>query len=125
MVYEIDGARFQGLNGFYDEIERVLEIEPAAWGRNLDAFNDVLRGEWGTPSGGFVLVWKNAIESAKRLGYEETVWRLKLRLRRCHPGSRSAVSHDLAAAEARIGPTVFDWLVNIIREHPLIELRLE
>ncbi len=55
----IDGARFKTLSEFYDEVERVL-IPGATWGRNLNAFNDILRGGFGTPDEGFVLVWKHA-----------------------------------------------------------------
>lgn len=50
MMYEIDGARFTTLEGFYDEVSRVL-IPGASWGHNLDAFNDILRGGFGTPPG--------------------------------------------------------------------------
>ena len=37
-VYEIDGAGFASLEGFFDEISKKL-IPNAKWGRNLDAFN--------------------------------------------------------------------------------------
>lgn len=124
MIYTIDGLRFQGLNGFYDEFSRVL-IPDCPWGRNLDAFNDVLRGGFGTPAGGFVLVWKNSSASRGWLGYEETVKRLELRLRRCHPENRERTRSALVAAQSGLGQTVFDWLVEIIGEHPQIELRLE
>lgn len=52
-VFVIDGARFDGLDGFWDEVARVL-IPNAKWGRNLDALADVLAGGFGTPTGGFV-----------------------------------------------------------------------
>ena len=35
-VLEIDGARFNDLEGFWDEVSRQL-IPGAEWGRNLDA----------------------------------------------------------------------------------------
>ena len=41
-TYEIDGEHFSTLEAFYE-------------GRNLDAFNDILRGGFGTPDEGFVL----------------------------------------------------------------------
>ena len=40
-----------------------------------------------------------------------------MRLLRCHPTNRDSVAADLAAAKAHSGPTVFDWLVEIIRDH--------
>src|ERR1051325_320154 len=115
-VYEIDGTRFSTLEEFYEEVSRVL-IPDAYWGRNLDPFNDILRGGFGTPEEGFVLVWKNSDLSRRRLGYPETVRQLGLRLEKCHPSNREYVAHDLEEAEREEGPTVFDWLVEIIRVH--------
>ncbi|MGH9681738.1 MAG: barstar family protein [Candidatus Acidiferrales bacterium] len=116
MRYEIDGQRFSTLEGFFDEVTRVL-IPAQKWGRNLDAFNDILRGGFGTPSGGFTLHWKNHGLSIKRLGYAETVRQLELRLQHCHLESRNSVLRDLELAQRSQGPTVFDWLVSIIRIH--------
>ena len=66
-VFEIDGARFSTLEEFYDEVDRVL-IPHAWWGRNLDAFNDILRGGFGTPECGFEIRWKDHQLSQERLG---------------------------------------------------------
>jgi RNAse (barnase) inhibitor barstar len=114
--YEIDGARFATLEEFYFEVSKVL-IPNQRWGQNLDAFNDILRGGFGTPSEGFTIRWKNHQISKQRLGYPETVCQLELRLKRCHPDSRDKVSRDLEIARQQKGPTVFDWLVDIIRIH--------
>jgi RNAse (barnase) inhibitor barstar len=115
-VYEIDGTDFASLEDFFDEISRKL-IPDASWGRNLDAFNDVLRGGFGTPKDGFVLRWKNSQISRERLGYAETIRQLQSRLARCHATNRYGVAEDLAAAEAHRGETVFDWLVDIVHIH--------
>ena len=47
-VFTIDGRRFSNMAGFYDEVERVFTFG-LDWkiGRNLDAFNDILRGGLG------------------------------------------------------------------------------
>jgi hypothetical protein len=58
------------------------------------------------------------------LGYPETVRQLQRRLERCHPESRVQVSSELRDAELGRGPTVFDWLVDIIRHEPSAELEL-
>lgn len=116
MVYEIDGMHFRTLEEFFDEISKVL-IPGSEWGRNLDAFNDILRGGFGTPDGGFVIRWRNHALSQERLGYGETIRQLEVRLQRCHSSNRKAVAAELAAARAGSGPTVFDWLVQIVREH--------
>jgi RNAse (barnase) inhibitor barstar len=115
-VYEIDGSRFSTLHGFFDEISRVL-IPGVYWGRNLDAFNDILRGGFGTPEGGFTLKWKNSGLSRERLGYAETAKLLEAQLQRSPPSDRESVAAELAAARQCVGPTVFDCLVEIIRCH--------
>jgi RNAse (barnase) inhibitor barstar len=114
-IYEIDGERFSTLEEFYSEIDRVMLL--SAWGHNLDAFNDVLRGGFGTPEEGFAIRWKNHGTSKSRLGYPETVRQLKLRLERCHPSNRESVSRYLQDAEQGKDQTVFDWLVDVIRRH--------
>lgn len=115
-VYEIDGSRFDTLESFYDEVSRVL-IPGAWWGRNLDAFNDILRGGFGTPEGGFVLRWKNSGLSRQRLAHVETVRQLELRAQRCHPANLPLVTRQLEEATAGQGDTVFDWLVETTRRH--------
>ncbi len=113
---ELDGARIDTLEQFWDEVERVL-IPGADWGRNLDAFNDILRGGFGTPEGGFVLVWKEAERSRRMLGYAETARWLEARLSRVHPSNVARFRERLAAAQSGSGETLFDTLVEIIRDH--------
>jgi RNAse (barnase) inhibitor barstar len=114
--YEIDGNDFSTLEEFFEEISRVL-IPGAVWGRGLDAFNDILRGGFGTPDEGFTLRWRNHRVSQQRLGYAETTRQLELRLERCHPTGRKKVAAELALARTQGGETVFDWLLEIIRVH--------
>ena len=114
--FEIDGENFRTLEEFFDEIGRVL-VPGIEWGRNLNAFNDILRGGFGTPENGFVLRWKNSAESRSRLGLPETIRQLEQNLQRCHPSNRAFVEHDLDLAKSGRGSTVFDWLVELIRVH--------
>ena len=113
--YEIDGSRFSTLDEFFDEIDRVLQ--PGQWGRNLNAFNDSLRGGFGTPDEGFTLRWKNHQVSRERLGHGETVRRLEKALTTVHPSHIPDLTKQLQAARAGNGPTAFDWLIEIIRLH--------
>src|ERR1041384_5371258 len=101
-VFTIDGAKFHTLEEFYDEISSIL-IPGSEWGRNLDAFNDILRGGFGTPKGGFTISWRNAALSQRRLGYDETIRQLEKRLQRCHPTNREAVQQLLAKAKEHQG----------------------
>ncbi|WP_441232814.1 barstar family protein [Bradyrhizobium sp. 930_D9_N1_4] len=112
----IDGSEFSTLEGFYDQVG--LRIIPGAeWGRNLEAFNDILRGGFGTPDEGFVFCWDDHEISKQNLGYDETARQLRKRLERCHPSNIGSVENDLAEALRHEGPTVFDWLIEIIRCH--------
>jgi hypothetical protein len=114
-VFEIDGLSFDSLEGFFDEFGRKLGTAP--WGRNFDAFNDVLRGGFGTPDGGFVLRWINSAASRAALGYDATIrWR-EQQLGRCHPDNVPMVEAALAAARRGEGETVFDILLEIISRH--------
>jgi RNAse (barnase) inhibitor barstar len=118
MRYQIDGAQFSTLEEFFDEVSRVL-VPGRLWGHNLDGFNDILRGGFGTPSGSFAIEWKNHALSQERLGYGETIRQLELQAENCHPQNRAKTLADLATARAHRGPTVFDWLTGIIRIHGL------
>ena len=120
----IDGSCFSTLQEFYGEVSRKI-IPGASWGRNLDAFNDILRGGFGTPEGGFILIWHCSEVSRDRLGHGEAAQELERRLERCHPSNRGQVELELQAARGARGPTAFDWLVEVIRSHDGIELRLQ
>ena len=122
--YEIDGRRTTSLSAFFAEVSQVL-LPGVSWGRNLDAFDDVLYGGFGTPDEGFVIRWRNSAEAREALGYPETVRQLEFRLAHCHPCSRDLVERELNLARANTGPTVFDWLVEIIRSHPDVPLVLD
>jgi len=124
VVLTIDGERFSTVSEFYEEVSREL-IPGADWGHNLDAFNDILRGGFGTPDEGFVLVWLHSHLSRERLGYGETIRELERRLMRCHPSNRVNVMELLSRARRSEGPTCFDWLVEIIQWHSNVELKLQ
>lgn len=115
-TYRINGERFSTLEEFYEEISRVL-IPGAWWGWNLDAFNDILRGGFGTPDEGFILIWEYSEASRHNLGFPETVRQLERRLERCDPTAECNVKEQLRNAQNFTGATVYDWLVEIIRVH--------
>ena len=114
-VFVIDGRNFDSLAGFFDEVGTSLGTSP--WGRNLNAFNDILRGGFGTPDGGFVLRWVSSDVSRAVLGYEATARHYESLLQSYHPANVQHVSHDLAAARRGEGQTLFDIVVEIIRDH--------
>lgn len=112
----IDGEHFSTLDEFFRHFQEQA-LDGACWGSNLDSFHDVLRGGFGTPEEGFLLIWKNHLLSRSRLGYAETQRVLRRRLTTCHPANDERVQAELALAQQHQGETVFDWLVEIIRIH--------
>ena len=68
---KINGDNFSDLETFYDEIEKVLTKNlNAKTGRNLDAFNDLLRGGFGVYDyeEPVKLIWTNFSKSKQTLG---------------------------------------------------------
>jgi len=125
-VFEIDGKNFSTLEEFYDEVEKQLIPDFGGFGRNLDAFNDILSGGFGTPFSGFILVWHASNISREQLGYPETVRQLELRLMKKNlpSSSRAKFESKIFSARQLQGPTIFDTLIEIIGEHPEVELKL-
>lgn len=116
IVYEIDGDDFSSLDEFYEEVSKKI-IPGADWGKNLDAFDDILEGGFGTPDEGFVIHWKNSARSKQKLGYGETVKYLETILNTCHPLNVEHVKEKLELAKRNVGETVFDILIEIIEKH--------
>jgi hypothetical protein len=114
-VLVIDGAAFSDFEGFAREFTRLLD--DYTWSGNLDAFNDILRGGFGTPEDGWVLTWLNSELSRAALGYEATARRLDGLLATCHPANRARIEAEIARAHSGQGPTRFDQIVGIIRDH--------
>jgi RNAse (barnase) inhibitor barstar len=113
---EIDGTEFSTLEEFFAHFQR-RALDGTPWGNNLDAFNDVLRGGFGTPEEGFHLRWKNHQLSKQRLGWDETARQLRNRLKTCCAESIPVVREELARALSHQGKTMFEVLVEIISEH--------
>jgi RNAse (barnase) inhibitor barstar len=111
----VDGECFKSLDAFFVHFQN--QALHGRWGNNLDAFNDVLSGGFGTPDVGFVILWKNHQLSKSLLGYPETSRVLRARLQTCHSSNIDNVKRNLARADANEGSTVFDWLVEIIKDH--------
>jgi RNAse (barnase) inhibitor barstar len=117
----IDGQNIHTLEEFYEEVGNKI-VPGATWGHNLDAFNDILCGGFGTPEEGFVLLWQNSQLSRKRLGYDETVRQLEIRKRHSRPSNIPQIDQEIARAKQNEGVTIFDWLVEIIEGHEIIDL---
>ncbi|MEU8112673.1 barnase inhibitor [Micromonospora sp. NPDC048947] len=114
-VLVIDGANFSDLDGFAREFSSLLCHY--AWNGNLDAFNDILRGGFGTPEAGWVFRWINSDLSRAALSHHATIRWLEQILCTCHPSNRASVRARISDAQQGRGPTLFDMLVEIVRAH--------
>lgn len=113
-IYQIDGNHFDDFAGFIVEMNRgYISHVGGNWEGNLDAFHDYF--SWSDQP--LVLRWRNSAKSQKDFGYEAMTDWLRGNLERCHPANRTSVEARLALAENRSGPTLFDWLVEIVREN--------
>jgi RNAse (barnase) inhibitor barstar len=124
----IDGNNFSTLDEFYDEVEAKL-TKGLDWkiGRNLDAFNDVLRGGFGVHDyeEKIKITWKNSAKSKIDLGKDETINYLGQIMENCHPSNRSSVKKALEEMKYGNGVILFDTIVGITREHEHIKLVLK
>lgn len=115
LTFVLDGDRIASLESFYDEFSRVI-LPGQFWGKNLDALDEILSGDWLPNVPVIEIIWANSHNSKTRLGYEETVRQLETRLQHCHPLNRPILMRELEAARQQKGPTVFDWLLEIFKE---------
>lgn len=122
-TFVIDGKEFATLEGFYDVLGRTLQLGEN-WGRNLDALDEVLCGGVGALKHGDTILWKNPMLSRMCLGYDETVRQLERQLREADVSQHSAIFEAIALAKTKKGETVFDWLVEIFRDHDEVSLVL-
>jgi RNAse (barnase) inhibitor barstar len=82
-----DGNQFSTLKSFYAEVENKC-TKDLGWkiGRNLNALNDVLRGDFGVHDyeEPVRVVWLSSDKSRHDLGWEEMVNYLSAKLTTCH-----------------------------------------
>lgn len=117
VTYVIEGSRITDLDRFWAEIGEAVNGPGGYFGRNLDAFADCLTGGMGTPDDGdFVIEWRDHTRSARALGHEETARHLDQLAGRAHESNRSRLREESAQAALGRGPTLFDRLVEIIRD---------
>ncbi|HSX05369.1 MAG TPA: barstar family protein [Candidatus Saccharimonadales bacterium] len=116
LTITINGNSFDNLDTFYDEVQQQLCPDFKSFGRNLDAFNDVLRGgfglfEYNEP---IKLIWANSDKSRKDLGYEaEAAFLKKIRIT-AHPSNYDSIDKRIEKAKNKQGPTLFDQILRII-----------
>jgi RNAse (barnase) inhibitor barstar len=121
----LEGTNIHDISSFYKEINRVfMQNEDWDLGESLDAFNDLLYGGFGILKGlpNIKLVWNDSKKCSHALGYDTTK---AYYLRKLEPGStfdRAYHEQKLAELETGNGRTYFEIILDIISEHPNIQL---
>ncbi len=123
----IDGNHFDDIKGFHDEVNIKLCPTFKEYGRNLSAFEDVLKGgflihEYGEP---IKLVWLNADKSKDDLGYEATLKQLEADEKTAHTANSQQINQAIIEANAQNGHTLFDSIVDIIKSQDNVTLELK
>lgn len=126
-TFVINGNNFSDLNGFYDEVQKTLTDNFNGFGRDFDAFNDILRGGFGRFEIGepIEIVWKSSKKSKKDLDYPETIQYLTERLNHARPDNIENAQRNLAEAKNKNGATIFDVILMIIWDNKNVKLTLD
>ena len=123
----IDGSVIDTIDQFYDEVERKL-TRGLSWapGRNLDAFNDMLRGGFGVHNDHepIIIRWIQSARSREALGKLATIDYLHERLKVCHPDNVSFVQTDLDEIQRGQGLTLFEEILGVIEDNDHVDLQL-
>ncbi len=122
---EILGHAIVDIPTFYAEINRVFMADES-WtlGESLDAFNDLLYGGYGAIKGHepVKLIWRDVDASRSALGVAATRTFLAEKLKRPDTFNVHMIAGQLDALERGAGQTYFDIVLEIIGDHPNIEL---
>ena len=113
----LDGDKFSDLKGFFTQASRAFGTPEGREIRNMDAFNDALRGGLGRHEvyEPLAIRWLHSDKSREDRGYEAAAAWYESLLEKAHPANREALEKRLAAARAGEGPTLFDTLTGVIR----------
>jgi RNAse (barnase) inhibitor barstar len=121
----IIGQNIHDIPSFYAEINRVfMADEDWNLANSLDALNDLLYGGYGAIKGRepIRLVWRDMANSASTLGMETTREFLEEKLQRPDVFNIGVIAQQLDALERGVGQNYFAIVLEIIADHPNIEL---
>jgi RNAse (barnase) inhibitor barstar len=121
----IEGSNIHDIASFYEEINRVfMRNEEWQLGNSLDAFNDLLYGGFGVldQNAETDIIWKDMNISREALGYEATKAFYTQKLAPDSPYNKSYHQEKLKELESGKGQTYFDIVLEVIADHPRLNL---
>lgn len=123
-TFIIEGSEIHDLASLYSEINRVFMYnENWQLAESLDAFNDLLYGDFGAlkevknPS----IIWKNFSESKDLLGKDFTIKWYQEKLKNPH-FNKEFIEKKIEELKSGKGQTYFEIILEIFAEHPKINL---
>ncbi len=120
----IEGSRIWSLESLYSEINRVL-MSNENWkiAASLDAFNDLLYGEFGNLKNvqNPIFIWKNFEDNAQLFGTDFTIKWYQEKLKSNQYNSQ-LISDKLQELESGMGQTYFEIIEEIFKDHLNITL---
>lgn len=124
--FTLEGQNIHGIASFYDEINRVfMADEDWKLGSSLDALDDMLYGGYGAlhGAGPVILIWRQMEANRQHMGREATLTHYRAKLEDPARFNTDRIQRDIAALLDGTGPSYFDIVLQIIADHPGIELR--
>ncbi|QIY89568.1 ribonuclease inhibitor [Chryseobacterium gallinarum] len=123
----IHGGHFSSLEGFYEEISKVLMKDTDWKVGTLDGFNDILYGGFGIFESHeeIEILWEESEKSRKDLGLIATKEFYENKIRKGKPFNIELVRQKLKDLTEGKGQTLFEILVEIIESHRNIILKLD
>ncbi|PXW16159.1 hypothetical protein C8D70_10496 [Chryseobacterium sp. CBTAP 102] len=123
----IHGGHFSSLGGFYEEASRVL-MKDLDWKvGTLDGFDDILYGGFGVFENKeeIEIIWKESQKSKEDLGFKATREFYENKIRQGKPFNIELIQRKLDELIEGKEQTLFEILIEIIKSHTNIILRLE
>lgn len=123
----IHGGHFSSLGGFYEEASRVMMKDLDWKAGTLDGFDDILYGGFGVfeSKEEIEIIWKESQKSKEDLGLVATREFYENKIRQGKPFNIELIQQKLDELMKGEGQTLFEILIEIIKSHTNIILRLE
>lgn len=123
----IHGGHFSSLDGFYEEVSKVLMKDTDWKVGTLDGFDDILYGGFGVfeNKDKIEIIWKESQKSKDELGLKATQEFYENKIKHGKPFNIELIQQKLDDLNAGKGQTLFEILVEIIKSHTNITLTLD